>query len=113
MVLWTKRKGKSEAADELAWSADIPLTGKAMLKAGDHLFIAGTPMEIGKNDLKKIVDSYEQRGGGRLWVASAADGEKLAEYELDAAPAWDGMAVADGRLFIAMKDGSLRCWGGK
>jgi PQQ-like domain len=51
--------------------------------------------------------------GGILWAASAATGEKLAEYKLDAAPVWDSMAVAGGRLYIATQDGKLRCFGEK
>ena len=49
--------------------------------------------------------------GGILWAASAATGAKLAEYKLDAAPVWESMAVAGGRLYIAAQDGRLRCFG--
>ena len=57
-----------------------------------------------------FVASYEQRLGGVLWLASAGDGKKIAEYKLDAAPAWDAMAAVDGQLFISLKDGSIRCF---
>jgi outer membrane protein assembly factor BamB len=92
------------------WSANIPLTGKAMALAGDVLFVAGTPAVFPKGDLAM---AYEGRMGGILWAASATTGEKLAEYKLDAAPVWDSMAVAGGRLYIATQDGNLRCFGGK
>jgi outer membrane protein assembly factor BamB len=92
------------------WHAYIPLTGKAMALAGDVLFVAGTPVAFPKGDLAK---AYEGRMGGILWAASAATGEKLAEYKLDAAPVWDSMAVAGGRLYIATQDGKLRCFGEK
>ena len=52
----------------------------------------------------------EGRKGGVLWIASAATGEKLAEYKFDAAPVWDGMAVADGRLYMSLADGRVVCW---
>jgi hypothetical protein len=45
-----------------------------------------------------------------LWAVSASSGEKLAEYKLDAAPVWDSLAVAQGRLYIATQDGSLHCF---
>jgi len=90
------------------WHANIPLTGKAMALAGDVLFVAGTPVAFPEDDLAK---AYEGRMGGVLWATSAATGEKLAEYKLDAAPVWDSMAVAGGRLYIATQDGNLRCFG--
>jgi len=104
-------KRKRAAAGRTAlerWRANIPLTGKAMALAGDVLFVAGTPVAFPEDDLAK---AYEGRMGGVLWAASAATGEKLAEYKLDAAPVWDSIAVAGGRLFIATQDGKLRCFG--
>jgi outer membrane protein assembly factor BamB len=89
------------------WSANIPLTGKAMALAGDVVFVAGTPVAFPENDLAK---AYEGGMGGVLWAASAATGEKLAEYRLDAAPVWDSIAVAEGRLYIATQDGRLLCF---
>ena len=41
---------------------------------------------------------------------SASTGEKLAEYKLNAAPVWDSIAVAQGRLYIATQDGNLHCF---
>ena len=39
-----------------------------------------------------------------------AEAEKqLAEYKLDTPPVWDGMAIADGKLYIAGMDGSVVC----
>lgn len=108
----SKESGDSETNNEL-WSSDLPLTGKAMIKAGDTLCIAGTPIKFADNSWKNYVESYEQQAGGILWLASAKDGAKIAEYKLDAAPQWDGMAAVDGRLFISMQDGSIRCLSGK
>jgi hypothetical protein len=91
------------------WSANIPLTGKAMALAGDVLFVAGTPVAFPRNDLAR---AYEGRMGGVLWAASATTGEKMAVYKLDAPPAWDAIAVAKGRLYIALTDGRVMCMGG-
>jgi hypothetical protein len=49
--------------------------------------------------------------GGVLWAASAATGEKLARYALDAPPTWDGLAAANGLLFLSLADGRIVCWG--
>ncbi len=88
------------------WSASIPLTGKALALADDVLFVAGTPVVFPENDVAK---AFEGRMGGTLWAASAKTGEKLAEYPLDAPPAWDGLAVANGRLFLSLADGRIVC----
>jgi outer membrane protein assembly factor BamB len=92
------------------WNTPIPLTGKAMALADEVLFVAGTPVTFPKDDLAK---GYEGRLGGILWAVSASSGEKLAEYKLDAAPVWDSIAVARGRLFIATQDGNLHCFAEK
>jgi outer membrane protein assembly factor BamB len=89
------------------WHASIPLTGKAMALAGEVLFVAGTPVTFPEDDLAK---GYEGRLGGVLWAVSASTGEKLAEYRLEAAPVWDSLAVAHGRVYIATQDGALHCF---
>jgi len=104
------RMRRSGPASSQRWSSNVPLTGKAMALAGDVLFVAGTPVAFPTGDLAK---AYEGRMGGVLWAASAATGEKMAEYKLDAPPAWDGMAVAGGKLFLSLKDGSVICFGRK
>jgi hypothetical protein len=104
-----KKTADSPKASE-RWSSNIPLTGKAIALAGDRLFVAGTPVAFPKDDLAA---AYEGRMGGVLWVASADSGKKLAEIKLDAPPSWDGMAVAQGRLFVVLQDGSLRCYSAK
>jgi len=96
------------APSEKIWSASIPLTGKAMALAGDVLFVAGTPVLFPEGDL---AGAYEGRMGGVLWAASASTGEKLARYKLDAPPAWDGLAAANGLLFLSLTDGRMVCMG--
>ena len=84
------------------------LTGKAMALAADVVFVAGAPLVFNLDDLAA---TYEGRCGGLLWATSAKDGSQLAEYPLDALPAWDSMAAAYGKLFIVNQDGSVACWG--
>jgi len=101
---------KTSAASTKLWTSAIPLTGKALVLAGDVLFVAGTPVAFPEDDLAK---AYEGRMGGVLWAASAKTGDKLAQYPLDAPPAWDGLAAADGLLFLTLADGRVLCLGGK
>ena len=50
--------------------------------------------------------------GSCIWVKSAADGKTRQEaVKLDAPPCLDGFAVAGGRVYLALQDGSLVCWG--
>ena len=54
------------------------------------------------------------RGGhatGFLRVVSMADGKRIAEFPLDAAPAHDGLAVAGGRVYLSLRNGKLLCLG--
>ncbi len=104
---------KPETAPAGGWIADIPITGKALIKAGDNLFVAGSTVLYPADQFEKIEAGYEGRGGGTLWVASAKNGDKLAQYKLDAPPTWDGMAVADGKLIVALQDGTVQCFEGE
>ena len=90
------------------WHVQIPITGKAMVLAGDTVFVAGAPLVFDPVDLGA---TYAGRRGAILWAASAVDGSKLAEYKLEVLPAWDGMAAAYGKLYISNQDGSIECWG--
>ncbi len=57
--------------------------------------------------------SLRVNNGVVLCVVSVVDGKKLAEYELDSQPVFDGMAVANSRLYLATKDGRILCFAGR
>jgi len=101
------KRTRVRSVAEPRWSSNIPLAGKAMVLADKTVFVAGTPAETPADDL---ASAYEGRMGGLLWAASASTGKKLAQYKLDAPPAWDGMAAAAGRLYLATQDGSVHCF---
>ncbi|KPL22812.1 MAG: hypothetical protein AMJ75_07345 [Phycisphaerae bacterium SM1_79] len=104
------RKTRVLSVAEQRWSSHIPLTGKAMVLADDVLLVAGTPVAFPSDDLAK---AYEGRMGGVLWAASATTGEKVADVKLGAPPVWDGMAVANGRLYLSLNSGTVLCMGGR
>jgi len=81
-----------------------------MALAGNTLFLAGAPDTIDPHD---PLGPFEGRKGSVLCAFSASDGDKLSELYLDALPVWDGMAAAQGKLFLVTQDGSVRCFGGK
>ncbi|HUT11409.1 MAG TPA: PQQ-binding-like beta-propeller repeat protein [Thermoguttaceae bacterium] len=94
------------------WSTQIPLTGNALVLAGDTILAAGVPLQP-TYTFDQLSASYAGQQGGVLWTASATDGTKIAEYELPAQPVWDGLAAAAGQCFITLKDGTVMCLGSK
>jgi outer membrane protein assembly factor BamB len=94
-----------------------------MVLAGRTLFVAG-PQDVAdelqafykpddaenRSALDKQDSVLEDRQGAVLYAVSASNGEQLAEYKLDSLPVWDGMAAANGRLFLATKSGKVLCF---
>jgi len=93
-------------AEPPLWMRWLPARIRAMVKAGDTLFVAGPPDVLDPND---PYAAFEARKGAQLVAISAENGEKLAEYELESVPVWDGMAAANGRLYLTMKNGQVLC----
>ena len=91
-----------------AWSEVIAMHPRSMVKSRDHIFLGGT------QDVRHTDNPYKAYKGediGILWVMDAANGKKRAGFKLDAPPVWDGMAVAEHKLFVALKNGTLQCLG--
>jgi hypothetical protein len=85
-----------------------------MLRAGGALFIGGMAEKYDtRSATAETTKTFEGEGGGILYVALTEDGRSLRELKLDAAPVWDGMAAAGGKLYIATADGKLVCMGAK
>ena len=104
------RRGRGGAGREM-WRLQVPITGKAMAMADDVLFVAGEPMRFDDPSYQNYVAAYNGELGGTLLAVSAIDGKKLAEYKLSAAPGWDGIAIANRRLYISLADGTVQCFG--
>ncbi|MHC4398778.1 MAG: outer membrane protein assembly factor BamB family protein [Planctomycetota bacterium] len=90
------------------WSIQVPVRVRAMVLAGSTLLAAGAPDVVDPDD---PWSAFDGRKGSVLWVISTADGEKVWQRALPAPPVFDGMAAADGRLYVAMQDGSIACFG--
>ncbi len=43
------------------------------------------------------------------YAVSATGGKKLTELELESLPVWDGMIVADGKLYLTTLNGEIIC----
>jgi len=92
------------------WNVSLPVRPRAMLKSGDRLVLGAMPTEIPGDDPHA---AYEGRQGGMIWIVSAGDGGKVAEYKTDSPVVWDGMAAANKRLFVCTEKGQLQCWSGQ
>ena len=91
------------------WSVYIPIRVRAMVLAGDTLFVAGPPDVIPEDD---PLAAFEGRKGASLWAVSALTGEKLSEIQhLKSPPVYDGLIAARGCLYISTTDGCVQCFG--
>ncbi len=124
-----KGGGNARASGTLVrfdWTRDIPLLVRAMVKTGNALIAVGPPdlineeetfqqLSEGDEEVQKLLTeqdaALEGTMGAILWAVSTETGEKLRELRLPSLPAWDGMAAAGGRLFIATTDGKVLCYG--
>jgi len=101
------------------WAVQVPLYVRALVVAGQTMFIAGPPELIqtkgaGEGALvlenpEEALAAWQGAKGALMWAVSTKDGKKLAEYRLDVPPVFDGMAAAGGKLFVSMQDGTVIC----
>ena len=92
------------------WERWVPVRIRAMVLAGENLFVAGPPDVL---DPKDPLATLQDRSSALLWVLSAEEGRKLAEYKLESSPVFDGIIAAEGRLYIPTTDGGVICMGGE
>jgi len=109
------RKGRqsSSAPATEVWSVHDPFQVRAMVLAGEVLFLAGwrdavaihpatgRPLDAANPDPRPLL----------LKALAASDGKALAEYPLESEPVFDGMAAAYGRLYMPLRDGTVTCLG--
>jgi hypothetical protein len=127
---WAVRKQfplTDQNAATFHWAAgNPPILARGLVLAGEVVFAAGPRIVVNdaeafrnpddpviKSQLAEQAAAYEGRRGGQLLAISAADGKPLAAYDLGAAPVFDGMAAAKGKLLVATMDGRLLCLGGQ
>jgi hypothetical protein len=126
---WKLRQGlplDEQTAVKYRWTVDEPpLQVRAMVLANKTLFISGPPDIVNEEDafwaltdkrvLAKLAEQSELnkgKNGGLLWAVSALSGKKLAEYKLASLPVWDGMAAANGELYMTTLQGDIHCFTG-
>ena len=92
------------------WQQPVEPLVRAMVLADKTLFISGPGDALAADDPVAV---WEGRGGGLLWAVSAASGQKLAAYPLEAPPVFDGLIATPDRLVFSATDGRLVCLAGR
>jgi hypothetical protein len=127
---WKLRQGlpkDEQTAVQYKWKvADPPFQARGLIVAGKTIFVAGPPDIVSEEDTFFTLDDEAVRqkleeqsamlkgkGGSTMWAVDAKTGKKLSEYKMDSLPVWDGMAAANGSVFLSTIDGEIICFSGK
>jgi len=113
----TKPKPKPTA---YRWVSRPPFHVRAMLVAGEIVFVAGPPdvakaegsgeKALSLKNPEETLAAWQGRRGGVMWAVSTKNGKRLAEYKLDSPPVFDGMAATPGQVYLATTNGTVVCW---
>jgi outer membrane protein assembly factor BamB len=113
-----RSNGESEkrAASESDWTRRVPVLGQAMVLAAETLFVAGPLHQVDDvphdpAEVDPLAEALQTTRGGSLLAVSAENGKTLADYALKSPPVFDGMAAAQGRLYLSTKSGKVVCLG--
>jgi len=111
---------------EHQWAHPVPIFTRAMAMAGKTIFVAGPPDNIDEEYafermsqkdpaiLEQLAEqdaALDGKRGATMWAVSTESGKTGSELKLKSPPVWDGMAVAQGRLYVATVDGKVLCFG--
>ena len=106
------------------WNEDIPVLARSMVLAKDTIFLAGPPDNIDEEDtFRRIIardhtvnaelnaqdEALEGKQGGVLLAIDKNTGQQLSSITLSELPTWDGMAAANGKLYITTEKGNVIC----
>jgi outer membrane protein assembly factor BamB len=112
-----KRAKPVKAEKTFRWSRQYPLIVRSMVLANDKLIVAGVPDLRKKNAVcllydnpKESLEALEGKHGVYIWIVSAEDGKQMSQIKLDGVPVFDGMAVANNKVFVSLKNGKLVCF---
>ncbi len=97
-----QRRSESGKQGAPIWQQPLASRPRAILRAGEALFIAG----MKDADYTRPLDDWQS---GLVRVFSSQDGRPLNEIDLPAPPVWDGLAAANGRLYVCMENETVAC----
>jgi len=97
-----------ETSGKQTWARRIGVRINAMVVTDSLLFVAGPPDVVDPDD---PLGAFEGRKGGVLCAIDPASGETVWKYELPVPPVFNGLIAANSRLYVAMQDGRIACFG--
>jgi outer membrane protein assembly factor BamB len=117
-------KLKGRGGSKPLWETNVPILASGLTVAGDTLFAAGSPDVLDettpgiraadtpalRDAIREQVAALDGQRGGILIAVSKTDGAVEERRDLDSPPVFDGLIAANGRLYVALKDGSVQCW---
>ena len=89
------------------WEKDIAFRPRALVRADDVLLLGGGGQTT---DLTDPLHGYDDGTAGQIRIYSVKDGAELSRLLLKAVPMWEGLAVTNGRLYVATTDGRITCF---
>ena len=107
------------------WNTYVPVSTKALSMSGTNLIVAGPPDLANEENLferltkkdptvQKDIDEQEAslsgKRGALVKIVNKSSGEVARDFTLDSPPVWDGVSVAQGRIFVVTADGKIRCY---
>lgn len=110
------------------WTEDVPLYARGMVLAGDTLFVMGPPdtideeesfnrLRAGDPEIEAILTAQAKAldgaSGSVLLAVNKQDGKTIGSTQWQGLPVWDGLAAANGHLYLATTDGRVLCLGEK
>ena len=113
------------AKSSFSWRRDIGMFPRGMVKAGKRLFIAG-PVDIvdepaalrnrmnpqWQEKIRRQAQACAGRAGGLLRAIDTGTGKQVSQLKTDSIPVFDGMAAANGKLYVSFVDGKVMCFQG-
>ena len=131
-ALWFKggaKGGKGGAAGSFVkhtWDRFVPIVARSMALAGKTVLVSGAPDTIDEEyaferlaakdpeilkELNEQNEALEGRRGAKMWAVNTETGEQSTGLELTSPPVWDGITVAQGRVYVSTMDGRVQCFG--
>ena len=97
---------KTEYENKWFWETSLPLRPRAILKAGEYIYLVGMPNTPEENEAHRAFEGFK---GGLLTIFSSEDGREVSQINLGSPPVWDGIAAANKKLYICTMDSTLVC----
>jgi hypothetical protein len=91
------------------WSQHDPdLYVNSIVLTEESLYLAGPPAIRNETTIEAL-RKWQGHQGGRLWCLATKDGKGMSQLPLPSPTVYEGMAAAHGKLYLALKDGSVLC----